>query len=76
MTPGKNVNSPGKVLDFQFLNKTCYCSVGTVYSSYTLAVTWQVTLKCINIWTPKTINFSFVPNGKFMILGVPIFGQL
>ena len=27
---------------------------------------------CLNIGTPKTINFPFVPNGKFMVLGVPI----
>ena len=24
------------------------------------------TLKCLSIWTPKTINFPFVPNGKIM----------
>ena len=31
------------------------------------------TLKCLNFGTPKTINFPFVPNGKFMFLGIPIF---
>ena len=31
------------------------------------------TLKCLNIGTPKIINFPFFPNGKLMILGVPIF---
>ena len=31
-----------------------------------------ITLKCLYIGTPKTINFPFVPNGKLMILGVPI----
>ena len=30
-------------------------------------------LKCLSIGTPKTINFPFVPNGKLMVLGVPIF---
>ena len=29
------------------------------------------TLKCLNIGTPKTINFPFVPNGKLMIFGCP-----
>ena len=33
-------------------------------------------LKCLNIGTPKTINFPFVPNGKLMILGVPIFEHI
>ena len=27
---------------------------------------------CLNIGTPKTINFPFETNGKLMILGVPI----
>ena len=26
----------------------------------------STTLKCVSIGTPKTINFPFVPNGKFM----------
>ena len=30
------------------------------------------TLKCLNIGTPKTINFPFVPNGKLMIFRYPI----
>ena len=34
------------------------------------------TLKCLNIGTPKAINFPFVPNGKLMILGVPIFEHI
>ena len=29
------------------------------------------TLKCLNIGTPKTINFPFVPNGKLMIFRCP-----
>ena len=34
------------------------------------------TLKCLSIGTPKTINFPFVPNGKFTLLGVPIFEHI
>ena len=26
---------------------------------------------CLSIGTPKIINFPFVPNGKFIVLGVP-----
>ena len=33
----------------------------------------MITLKYFSIETPKTINFPFVPNGKLMILGVPVF---
>ena len=29
------------------------------------------TLKCLNIGTPKTFNFPFVPNGKLMIFRCP-----
>ena len=28
---------------------------------------------CFSIGLPKTIDFLFVPNGKLMFLGVPIF---
>ena len=28
---------------------------------------------CLSIGTPKTINFPFVPNGKLMFFGVPIY---
>ena len=35
-----------------------------------------ITLKCLSIGTPKTINFPFVPNGKLMVLGVPIFEHI
>ena len=31
---------------------------------------------CLNIGTPKTINFPFVPNGKLMVLDVPIFEHI
>ena len=36
----------------------------------------DATLKCLNIGTPKTINFPFVSNGKLMIFGVPIFEHI
>ena len=32
-----------------------------------------VTLICLSIGIPKTINFPFVPNGKLIVLGVSIF---
>ena len=32
-----------------------------------------LTLKCLSIGTPKTINFPFFSNGKLMIFIVPIF---
>ena len=31
---------------------------------------------CLSIGTPKTINFHFVPNGKLMFLGVPVFKHI
>ena len=34
------------------------------------------TLKCLSIGTLKIINFPFVPNGKLMVLGVPIFEHI
>ena len=35
-----------------------------------------ITPICLSIGTPKTINFHFVPNGKLMFLGVPVFKHL
>ena len=32
----------------------------------------QPNLRCLNIGTPKNINFPFGTNGKLMVLGVPI----
>ena len=29
------------------------------------------TVMCLSIGTPKIIDFPFVPNGKFIIFGVP-----
>ena len=34
---------------------------------YIIGVKFQITLKCLSIGTPKTINFSFVSNGKLML---------
>ena len=31
--------------------------------------------KCLSTGIPKTVNFPFAPNGKLMVLGVPIFKQ-
>ena len=33
-------------------------------------------LKCLSIGTPKAIFFPFVPNGKLLALGVPIFEHI
>ena len=35
-----------------------------------------LTLKCLSIGTPKTINFPFVSNEKLMFLGVPVFKHI
>ena len=32
--------------------------------------------KVLSIGTPKSMNFPFVPNGKLMVLGVPIFKHI
>ena len=36
-----------------------------------LGIIFCVTLKCLSIGTPKTINIPFVPNGKLMIFRCP-----
>ena len=33
---------------------------------------YSLIIMCSNSGTPKTINFPFGTNGKFMVLGVPI----
>ena len=35
-----------------------------------------ITLKCLNIGTPKINNFPFVPTGKLMVLGAPVFKHI
>ena len=34
------------------------------------------TQKCLSIGTPNTTTFPFVPNGKWWLLGVPIFEHI
>ena len=46
-----------------YLKLTPRFSLFNFYSEY---------LICLNIGTPKTINFPFETNGKLMVLGVPI----
>ena len=36
----------------------------------------KITLKCLSIGTPNTTTFPFVPNGKWWLLGVPIFKHI
>ena len=40
-------------------------------SEWLAQVSKKSTLKCLSSETPKTINFPFVPNGKFMIFRCP-----
>ena len=53
---------------------------------YDIAPTWKqyyydvgystghiLSVNCLSIGTTKTINFPFVPNGKSLVLGVPVF---
>ena len=46
------------------------------YSDFLVATLIEVahptTLKCLSIGTPNTTTFPFVPNGKWLLLGVPI----
>ena len=41
--------------------------------NYRKGLQTPTTLKCLSIGTLKIIDFPFVPNGKSMVLGVPIF---
>ena len=34
---------------------------------------YSLIIMCLNIGTPKIINFPFGTNGKLMVLGVPVF---
>ena len=40
------------------------------------ANTRLTTLNCLSIGTPNTTIFPFVPNGKWWLLGVPIFEHI
>ena len=46
-----------------------FCMADNIFPINTLGV---YTLIGLNIGTPKILNFPFVPNGKLIILGVPI----
>ena len=41
--------------------------------TYFLSIFWglQITVMCLSIGTPKTINFPFVPNVKLIIFRCP-----
>ena len=39
-------------------------------------ISFKSTLKCLSIGTPNTTTFPFVPNGKWWLLGVPIFEHI
>ena len=43
---------------------------------FTVCVSSYHTVMCLSIGTPQKINFPFVPNGKFIILGVPKVGHI
>ena len=40
------------------------------------ATSIAITVICLHVMMPKIINFPFVPNGKFIILGLPKFRQI
>ena len=42
----------------------------------TVFITAFVIVMCLSIGTPKIHNYPFVPNEKFIILGVPNFRQI
>ena len=43
---------------------------------YSVLHAMKTTLKCLSIGTPKITTFPFVPNGKWWIVGVPIFEHI
>ena len=47
-------------------------NITTKYLQTVFPEGFKGTLKCLSIGTPKIINFPFVPNGKLMVLGIPI----
>ena len=52
-------------------NKLCMTQVSFVKTTESYEVCQWITLKCLSIGTPKTINFPFVSNGKLMIFRCP-----
>ena len=59
-------NDPLSWASFKY-NMAFSVSRAAILSSFT----WKNTPKCLSIWTPKTINFPFVPNGKLMVCRCP-----
>ena len=51
---------------------TCIPSTPPLFKTSILQLNKYI-LNSLHTGTPNTINFPFVPNGKLMILGVPIF---
>ena len=50
-----------------------HISIYNIYAITALQISQlAITLTCLNIGTPNTINFPFGPNGKFMVIRVPI----
>ena len=68
MTP--IIPSLSPLFEFQLPRNISGTDFGTGYGG---TVCGFHTRPCLSIGTPKTINFPFVPNGKLMVLGVPIF---
>ena len=64
------LHSGAKRLDYVF------CIQNLTFLLHFLQFKNKVTLMCLSIGTPKTINFPFVPNGKLMVLGVHIFEHI
>ena len=48
------------------------CTLVQLFIHITVLYSKSCTLMCLSIGTLKTINFPFVPNGKLMVLSVPI----
>ena len=72
---GKRNSFPQKLTLIEKGNKNKYDRVASpeslsIYLNLLTAAD-VITLKRLNIGTPKTINFPFVPNGKLMIFRCP-----
>ena len=61
-----------RLTDRPDMTSAVYHGLKTTKQQLLLLVDCHCTLKCLNIGTPKPINFPFVPNGKLMIFMCPI----
>ena len=53
-------------------NFSCMRTIAGFYSLiFVFFNALEYTVICLSIGTPKTINFPFVPNGKFIVLRCP-----